>query len=305
MNGSRDPLVTVVMATYNSSRTLKLAIDSVLAQDFSNFEIRIVGDACTDDTEDVVGSFGDRRINWINLPINSGNQATPNNEGIRCARGEYIAYLGHDDLWFPWHLSSLVGHIREADADLVHPLLVLFSPSGLEKIVGPPPNGRTYADHSMAPSCWLHKREVTEELGPWGDHLKLMTGVDTDFFRRFHLSDKKISYYPRVSLIKFPSPMWRIYKKGNNQGQLEYSGKLKKDPEKLEMEILNQAAELLAYRTREKIGAGRAAKDLIYIILKNMIDFYGSERWPLKQILLRRFQRIRSKLNRKRGLTKD
>ena len=99
--------------------------------------------------------------------------------------------------------------------------------------------------------------------------------------------------------------MWRIYKKGNNQGQLEYSGKLKKDPEKFEMEILNQAAELLAYRTREKIGAGRAAKDLIYIILKNMIDFYGSERWPLKQILLRRFQRISSKLNRKRGLTKD
>lgn len=305
MNGNPDPLVTVVMATYNSSGTLRLAIDSVLAQHFSNFEIRVVGDACTDDTEEVVGSFGDRRINWTNLPVNSGSQAVPNNEGIRCARGKYIAYLGHDDLWFPWHLSTLVDHIEEMDSDLVHPLLGLFSPSGLERIVGPPPNGRTYGDHSVAPSCWLHKRDIAEELGPWGDHLSLLRGVDADFFRRFHLNGKKISHYPRVSLIKFPSPMWSTYKTGNNQGQLEYWKKLKKDPEKLEREVLNQAAELLAYRTREKIGAGSAAKDLLYIIIKNMIDLYGSERWPLKQILLRRFQRIRTKLNRKRGLTKE
>src|SRR5215216_5001189 len=98
------PLVSVVTATYNYSSVLKYAIQSVLWQTYQNFELWVIGDACTDDSEAVVASFGDSRIHWVNLPENSGNQAVPNNEGIARARGKYIAYLGHDDLWYPNHL---------------------------------------------------------------------------------------------------------------------------------------------------------------------------------------------------------
>ncbi len=95
------PSVTVIVPTFNSSATLRLALQSVLNQEFQDFEVWVVGDGCTDDSAQVALSFNDNRINWINLAQNSGSPAAPNNEGLRRARGRYIAYLGHDDLWFP------------------------------------------------------------------------------------------------------------------------------------------------------------------------------------------------------------
>ena len=68
----------------------------------------MVGDACADDSEQVVAAFGDPRIRWHNLPENCGNQYGPNNAGIAMARGRHIAYLGHDDIWLPDHLQRHV-----------------------------------------------------------------------------------------------------------------------------------------------------------------------------------------------------
>src|SRR5918911_3354227 len=104
-------LVTVIIPTYNWSSVLPYSVGSALRQTLTDFEVLVVGDGCTDDSEAVVGSFGDERLRWVNLPTNTGHQSGPNNEGLRRARGELIAYLGHDDLWLPHHLSVLVGGI--------------------------------------------------------------------------------------------------------------------------------------------------------------------------------------------------
>src|SRR5918911_4537877 len=111
------PRVTVIIPTYNWSSVLPYSIGSVLRQTFSDFEVLVVGDGCTDDSESVVKAVNDKRVRWINLPVNTGHQSGPNNEGLRQARGEIIAYLGHDDLWLPHHLSCLVAAIA-AGADL-------------------------------------------------------------------------------------------------------------------------------------------------------------------------------------------
>jgi glycosyltransferase involved in cell wall biosynthesis len=68
-----NQLISVVIPTYNWSNVLKLAIKSVLWQSYQNFEIIVVGDACTDDSEEVVKSFNDSRIKWFNLEQNSGS----------------------------------------------------------------------------------------------------------------------------------------------------------------------------------------------------------------------------------------
>ena len=116
----KSPIVTVIIPTYNSSGTLRLSLETVLQQDFTDYEIWVIGDNCSDDSEAVVMSFRDKRVQWINLSVNSGTPSVPRNEGLRRARGRFIAYLGHDDLWFPWHLSQLV--------DCIEHLLVLSSP---------------------------------------------------------------------------------------------------------------------------------------------------------------------------------
>ncbi|HKO55667.1 MAG TPA: glycosyltransferase family A protein [Thermoanaerobaculia bacterium] len=84
------PRVTVIMATYNWSSVLPYSIGSALLQTFADFELLVVGDGCTDDSEAVVNARDDRRVRWINLPVNSGHQSTPNNEGLRQARGERL-----------------------------------------------------------------------------------------------------------------------------------------------------------------------------------------------------------------------
>src|SRR5687767_9571386 len=106
------PLVSVIVATYNSRATLACALDSVRQQDFQDFEVWVVGDACTDGSHEVVEALGDPRFHWINRETNSGTQSAPNADGLRRASGRYVAYLGHDDLWFPWHLSTLIAAIE-------------------------------------------------------------------------------------------------------------------------------------------------------------------------------------------------
>ena len=102
------PRVTVIISTYNWGTVLPYSISSVLRQSFTDFEILVVGDGCTDDSEQVVTAITDPRVRWINLAVNDGHQSAPNNEGVRQSRGSIIAYLGHDDLWLPHHLEMIV-----------------------------------------------------------------------------------------------------------------------------------------------------------------------------------------------------
>src|SRR6266513_1317224 len=117
-----DPAVTVIIPTYNWSSVLPYSIGSALRQSFTDFELLVVGDGCTDDSAAVVAATDDPRVRWINLPVNSGHQSAPNNEGLRQARGEIIAYLGHDDLWLPHHLQVLLSALDEG-ADVAYGLV--------------------------------------------------------------------------------------------------------------------------------------------------------------------------------------
>ena len=124
-----SPRVTVLIPTYNWSTVLPYSIGSVLRQTMPDFELLVVGDGCTDDSQAVVEKIGDPRIRWINLPTNTAHQSGPNNEGLRQARGEFIAYLGHDDLWLPHHLESAIAAL-DRGADFTHSLIALVRSDG-------------------------------------------------------------------------------------------------------------------------------------------------------------------------------
>ena len=111
------PVVSVVIATYNRSGVLRYAIETALGQTLKNIEVLVIGDGCTDDSPEVVAAFQDSRLLWHNLPSNTGSQSVPNNTGIAMARGCYVAYLSHDDLWMPHHLEALVSTVERDQAD--------------------------------------------------------------------------------------------------------------------------------------------------------------------------------------------
>src|SRR6185369_6617224 len=103
------PRFSVVIAAYNSAAWIVTTVRSALRQTLRAEEIIVVGDGCTDATGDILATHFPDEVRWTNLARNSGGQSTPNNEGIRLARGTHIAYLGHDDVWSPHHLERLAG----------------------------------------------------------------------------------------------------------------------------------------------------------------------------------------------------
>jgi len=112
------PFFSIVIPTFNRSLVLKRAIESVLAQSFLNYEILVMDDGSTDDTQDIVESFQDQRI-FYNWAENSGGPATPRNRGIDSSRADWICFLDADDLWYPDKLESVAEEIiRNPDSDL-------------------------------------------------------------------------------------------------------------------------------------------------------------------------------------------
>jgi glycosyltransferase involved in cell wall biosynthesis len=101
----KRPQVSVIIPTYNRGWIIKEAIDSVLAQDFKDFELIVVDDGSTDNTSEVFASYG----NDIKVLFqkNKGVSAA-RNRGIAEASGQFIAFLDSDDLWLPQKLSTQV-----------------------------------------------------------------------------------------------------------------------------------------------------------------------------------------------------
>lgn len=105
-----DPLVSVIMPTWNRAGIISEAIQSVIEQEYENWELLVCDDASDDNTEEVVASFNDTRIRYMRLE--KGGAAAARNAGLREARGEYIAYLDSDNIWHPAFLLSMAGALQ-------------------------------------------------------------------------------------------------------------------------------------------------------------------------------------------------
>ncbi len=97
--------ISVITPLYNKEKYIKIAIESVLTQTFTDFELIIVNDGCTDNSMNVVKKISDKRIKIINQE-NKGVSAA-RNIGIENASGELLAFLDADDIWLPNHLQIL------------------------------------------------------------------------------------------------------------------------------------------------------------------------------------------------------
>lgn len=102
-----NPLVSIVMPTYNHGEFLRDAIESVLKQTYGAWELIVVNNYSTDSTEEILRSYSDSRISIINF-ANNGIIAASRNRGIAAARGEFIAFMDSDDVWKPKKLEIQV-----------------------------------------------------------------------------------------------------------------------------------------------------------------------------------------------------
>ena len=102
-----DPFVSIIIPTYNRAYILDKAIESILSQTYTNFEIIIVDDGSIDSTEKLVASYTDNRIKYIKHKKNQGAVAA-RNTGIEASRGQYIAFQDSDTEWLAEKLEKQI-----------------------------------------------------------------------------------------------------------------------------------------------------------------------------------------------------
>lgn len=101
--------VSVIIPTYNSARYIVEAVESVLAQTFKDFEILVIDDGSTDETEEVMRQY-ERVLRYIRQ--SNGGVAVARNRGIKEARGKYVGFLDADDTWFEDKLERQIDALR-------------------------------------------------------------------------------------------------------------------------------------------------------------------------------------------------
>ena len=103
-----DDLVSVIMPSYNTAKFISESITSVQKQTYADWELIIVDDCSTDNTDEIVKPFlSDKRIKYIKNEANSG-AAVSRNRALREAKGKWIAFLDSDDLWHPDKLEKQI-----------------------------------------------------------------------------------------------------------------------------------------------------------------------------------------------------
>lgn len=175
---SRSPRVSVIIPTYNRAPTLKRAIQSVLAQTYADFELLVVDDGSTDQTEDLVRRIGDPRIRFIAQPRNMG-VAAARNRGLAESRGALIAFLDSDDLWAPRKLARQVALFERSPlrVGLVYTGVETMDEAGVRSVDTPRLRGDAFtallhgnAIHGGGSNVMI-RREAAEAAGGFDESL--------------------------------------------------------------------------------------------------------------------------------------
>jgi hypothetical protein len=197
-------LVSVVIPTYNRADLLvNRSIPSVLSQTHSNLEVVIVGDHCTDETEEKVGKIIDSRIRFYNLLVQGAYPemkawrwqvagTKPMNVGIDLAKGDWICHLDDDDEFSPDHVELLLKEALRVRAELVYGIMQRETPTGDWEYVGSPNFGVGF---NLRPAV-LYTRYLTFfkwDINSW----KLGEPGDGNIWKRMKLAGVKTAFLPK------------------------------------------------------------------------------------------------------------
>ena len=295
-----NPTVSIVMATYNRSNVLRYAIESVRQQCHPDWELIVVGDQCTDNSEAVVKAFADPRIRFVNRQENAGEQSTPTNDGIGMARGRYLALLNHDDLWLPHHLERQLATLQARQADMCIALGLAINPPAPASLCGVTARDGLYLPTMSAPaSLWLMERELADRVGPWRSAFQLRQAPSQDWLHRAHRLRARIVGSGSVSAL--------LPQSGSQAGAYRerqetiHAGLVEALRQPGRVADLVAEASLVWHERRQQGQAGRLALEAVYSALVWILYRIGARPpWPShwlrhggKGALIRRLRQVR------------
>lgn len=227
------PLVSAAIITHNRARYLEDAITSVLEQTCRDFELIVVDDGSTDDTDVVVAPYLDR-IRYVRQE--QRGKAAARNAAVQLAQGELIAFCDSDDAWYPDRLARQLTAFEQApDVGMVHGHVTVIDSAGRvlpdrtaavqSEFGSAHRNGATYASYASDCRCLsstiLVKREVFETVGPYDCELAI---EDYDFYLRV-LLEFDVLFLDSEPLAKYRSHSDKTGERELGSGQIQTAEK--------------------------------------------------------------------------------
>ncbi|MBE9062560.1 glycosyltransferase [cf. Phormidesmis sp. LEGE 11477] len=199
-----EKLVSVVVPCFNADCWIGEAIDSCLNQTYSNVEIIVIDDGSTDNSLNIIKSYGDR-VRWESVPNKGSNSAR--NKGFSISKGEYILFLDADDYILPERIEKQVKQLEKTGADVVFSSVksqkhlpngtLVYGKSSDERFYLPGDDivfslltGRRLA-HTLSP---IFTRDAVANSGGWDANITC--SQDRDFILSVALSGAKFSFLP-------------------------------------------------------------------------------------------------------------
>lgn len=167
-------LVSIITPVYNGGKYVRETIESVLRQTYTDWEMIVVDDGSKDDSARIVNEYAGRDKRIILLRQANGGSASARNNGIRNARGQYIALLDADDLWEPAFLESQLALMKKENAIVVHASYKRINERS-EEILRP----------------YRAKKVVTYRQMQMTNHIACLTGLyDTSIYGKIYLKEE-------------------------------------------------------------------------------------------------------------------
>lgn len=166
------PRISVVIACYNAGATLAAAIESVAAQAREDVELVVIDGNSTDNTPAVIRQHADKIAYWRSESDTGIYDAW--NKGIIAARGQYIAFLGADDVWLPGALDAYVGLIAASPEAEYLSSRVQYGEGTTMRIIGQPWDWARFQRYmTVAHVGSLHKRALFDRVGSYDDSFRI------------------------------------------------------------------------------------------------------------------------------------
>ena len=214
---SKSPFFSVIIPTYNCADFLKRALTSVFIQTYQNFEVIVVDNSSTDNTEDVLNSFGDKKLAWKKVN-NNGIIAHSRNKGIENANGDWIAFLDSDDVWNSDKLMQVKNAINQ------NPKVILICHDEWRVVNGERKNHLMYGpagndlyerllfkSNCLSTSAVCLRKDVAMETGGFSEKEEFVTAEDYEYWIR-------LSQEGKFHFINEALGEWHIHDRNDSVG---------------------------------------------------------------------------------------
>lgn len=210
-------LVSIVVPSFNHGRFISKMIDSVLLQSYKNWELIIVDNNSTDDTDEIISSYRDNRIRIFKIN-NNGIIAISRNKGIKKAKGDWIAFLDSDDAWFPDKLEKCLQVAEKADL-IYHNMILYLADQDIlskriiksRKLKQPIFKDLLIRGNTILNSSVIVRKCLLEKVGSLNENKNIITSED------YHLWLKIAQITNRFVLHPYPLGYYAVHGKGMSQ----------------------------------------------------------------------------------------